>query len=117
MRFGRPIRGCQAPHASAGGRHPVEHREWLPAPLSVDVIGPGSAPMPSGTVTSFAGGRMVLTRPVGSTTDLAVTASTLAALGRDVTISYSGDEFYEPGEAVRVARTAAAARRTARPPR
>ena len=27
-----PDRGCQAPHASAGGRQPVEHRGWRLAP-------------------------------------------------------------------------------------
>jgi hypothetical protein len=77
----------------------------LPLPLSVDVVpAPGtSGPRPTGTVTVAALGMKLVERAVGSTTDLALTASALAAAGQNVTVTYSGDDFYERSEPRRVA--------------
>ena len=74
----------------------------LPIPIAVEVLGPEGAPKPTGTVTLSALGFKVLERDVGSTTDLSLMASGLAALGQDVTIKYSGDVNYEPSDPVRV---------------
>ncbi len=80
----------------------------LPIPVlqRVLVIAPPGeplAPKPTGKITITIDGLDVMTRPVADTSDLLLaTASAAAALGQNVTLTYSGDDYYEPGEPVRV---------------
>lgn len=76
----------------------------LPVPLSVEVVAAdgSSSPRPTGTITFTGLGLKLLTREVGSTTDMTVVAAGLAALGTNVTLTYSGDRNYEASPPVRV---------------
>lgn len=118
--FARRARPAPSPVAaqSLPGPLPLPVPVPSPVPLSVEVVAPPqdpSAPVPTGTVTLSADGRNVMTRPVSSNTDLALAAATLAGFGQNVTITYSGDAYYEPSDPVTVALPTSAVRITARP--
>src|SRR5204862_7177012 len=81
----------------------------LPAQMSVTVIAPSGSdgPAPTGDITVSVDGRKVATVPLTSVTNpiTAVTpliSGALNLLGKEVTITYSGDSNYEASEGATV---------------